>query len=355
MANDSDLYNRWQAAQDYATRVLVEAVKAIRAGKRPDKPAALRRGARRDAERREPRARLPGPVHAPAERERPRPRHRPRRRPAGHPQGPQGPAQGHRHACCTTRSPTSTAGTRCKGPYSPAPEPAGKRALRNAALGYLASRGRAEDMARVARAFRRCPQRHRRGRPRLSMLSELRSPERAKAFERFYERWKDDHLVIDNWFAYQAASPLASALATVEQADAAPAVLDQEPQQGAGADRHLRRRPTPSTSTARTARGYEFVADRVLEIDAFNPQIAARLLSAFRSWKALEPERRRAGQEGAAAHRQGQAAVARRRSRSSSRCWSRVAAATARLISVARTLPFATLDKRFADHGKLTV
>ena len=31
MANDSDLYNRWQAAQDYATRVLVGAVKAVRA------------------------------------------------------------------------------------------------------------------------------------------------------------------------------------------------------------------------------------------------------------------------------------------------------------------------------------
>ncbi len=40
-------------------------------------------------------------------------------------------------------------------------------------------------------------------------------------------------------------------------------------------------------------RGYDFVADRVLEIDAFNPQIAARMLSAFRSWKALEPKRRR--------------------------------------------------------------
>ena len=44
-------------------------------------------------------------------------------------------------------------------------------------------------------------------------------------------------------------------------------------------------------------KGYEFVADRVLEIDAFNPQIAARMLSAFRSWKALEPERRRAAKK----------------------------------------------------------
>jgi len=31
----------------------------------------------------------------------------------------------------------------------------------------------------------------------------------------------------------------------------------------------------------------------VLELDRFNPQIAARLLSAFRSWKMLEPQRRR--------------------------------------------------------------
>jgi aminopeptidase N len=44
-------------------------------------------------------------------------------------------------------------------------------------------------------------------------------------------------------------------------------------------------------------RGYEFVADRVREIDAFNPQVAARLLSAFRSWKALEPTRRQAARK----------------------------------------------------------
>ena len=44
-------------------------------------------------------------------------------------------------------------------------------------------------------------------------------------------------------------------------------------------------------------RGFEFVADRVLEIDAFNPQVAARLLAAFRSFKALEAVRRRAARK----------------------------------------------------------
>jgi len=41
-------------------------------------------------------------------------------------------------------------------------------------------------------------------------------------------------------------------------------------------------------------RGYDFVADRVLELDTFNPQIAARMLSTFRGWRMLEPVRRAA-------------------------------------------------------------
>ena len=41
MANDSDLYNRWQAAQEYATRVIVAAVKAVRAEKTPERPDAF--------------------------------------------------------------------------------------------------------------------------------------------------------------------------------------------------------------------------------------------------------------------------------------------------------------------------
>ena len=38
--------------------------------------------------------------------------------------------------------------------------------------------------------------------------------------------------------------------------------------------------------------GYDFVADVVISLDAKNPQVAARLMGAFRSWRALEPQRR---------------------------------------------------------------
>jgi aminopeptidase N len=124
------------------------------------------------------------------------------------------------------------------------------------------------------------------------MLSEVRSPERTAAFERFYERWKDDHLVIDNWFAYQAASPLPSALATVVKLTRHPLFSIKNPNKvraliGAFV------MGNPVNFNRPDGKGYEFAADRVLEIDAFNPQVAARLLSAFRSWKALEVNRRR--------------------------------------------------------------
>ena len=106
------------------------------------------------------------------------------------------------------------------------------------------------------------------------------------------ERWKDDHLVIDNWFAYQAASPLASSLATVKKLTRHPLFSIKNPNKVRALIGTFAM-ANPVNFNRPDGRGYDFVADRVLEIDAFNPQIAARLLSAFRSWKALEPERRR--------------------------------------------------------------
>ncbi|MBP0651027.1 aminopeptidase N C-terminal domain-containing protein, partial [Mycobacterium tuberculosis] len=46
--------------------------------------------------------------------------------------------------------------------------------------------------------------------------------------------------------------------------------------------------------------GFAFVADMVLDLDRRNPQVAARLLSSFRSWRALEPGRRGLAERGLA-------------------------------------------------------
>ena len=97
MANDSDLFNRWQAAQDYATRVLVQAVKTVRGGQKP-KPArefveAL--GVTLADETLEPGYRAQF-ILLPRESDLARVIGA-RRRSAGHPQGAQRPAQGDRH------------------------------------------------------------------------------------------------------------------------------------------------------------------------------------------------------------------------------------------------------------------
>ena len=290
MANDSDLYNRWQAAQDYATRVMIAGVAGLRDGKRPAKPSAfvaalgvtfcdpqLEPGYRaqfmllpseNDIARIIGRDVDPLAIHKARDQLR--------------------KAIGTRHAAALVDIYREY---ELKGPYSPQPEAAGKRALRNAALGYLAARGTAEDIARLAAHFagaRNATDEV----SALAMLAEVRSPERDKAFERFYERWKGDHLVIDNWFAYQAASSLPTTLATVKRLTRHPLFSIKNPNKvraliGTFASAN------PVNFNRADGKGYEFIADRVLEIDAFNPQVAARLLSAFRSWKALEPERRR--------------------------------------------------------------
>ena len=59
--------------------------------------------------------------------------------------------------------------------------------------------------------------------------------------------------------------------------------------------------------------GYDFVADIVLTLDPKNPQVAARIVGAFRSWRALEARAARARRGDAAARRGSAVAVARRR------------------------------------------
>ena len=152
MANDSDLYNRWQAAQDYATRVLVEAVKALRAGKRPEKPKAFvaALGVSLGDESLDPGYRAQF-MFLPSESD--------IARIIGRDVDPLAIHNARKELRKTigTMLHETLAETyrrhEVKGPYSPAPEAAGKRALRNAALGYLASRGKPEDVARLAAHF----------------------------------------------------------------------------------------------------------------------------------------------------------------------------------------------------------
>ena len=289
MAHDSDLYNRWQASQDYATRVMIAAVAAIRKGEKAEKPTAFVEALGQtlgndalDPGYRAQFAALPSESDL--------------ARVIGRNVDPAAIYKARRMLRRAIGTGLGDVLERLyeamadKGPYSPLPVPAGRRALRNACLALLAQRGTADDVQRVARHFSKASNATDEV-SALGILSEIKGPERDKAFDRFHSRWKNDHLMIDNWFAYQAASPLPSTLAAVKKLTRDPLFSIKNPNKvraligtfAAG---------NPVNFNRPDGKGYAFLADKVLEIDRFNPQVAARMLAAFRSWRTLESVRR---------------------------------------------------------------
>jgi aminopeptidase N len=125
----------------------------------------------------------------------------------------------------------------------------------------------------------------------LAVLANSQAPEREPALERFYRDWKDEALVVDKWLAVQATSRLPDTLARVERLMRHEAFDIRNPNKVYALIRsfcanHLR-------FHAADGAGYAFAADRVLELEALNPQIAARITRAFDRWKKFD-ERRQA-------------------------------------------------------------
>ncbi len=123
------------------------------------------------------------------------------------------------------------------------------------------------------------------------LIAGVDAPGRTGVLNDFFERWKGDHLVIDMWFAAQAQSPRAETLDEVKALCEHPLFKITTPNKvralvGTFAQGN------PLQFNRADGAGYEFLADKVLQIDPLNPQVAARMLGAFRSYRALEPKRK---------------------------------------------------------------
>jgi aminopeptidase N len=182
-----------------------------------------------------------------------------------------------------------------RGRYSPDATSAGRRALCGMALTQLcvaaqsapsAWADRAADQVRTASNMT----------DRFNALSALvvsRHPLATAALAHFHALFKDEALVIDKWFALQASAP-----------DVGGQVLPSVRQLMAHKDFNLKNpnrarslifglcSANPGAFHRMDAAGYVFWADRVLELDAINPQVAARLARAMDRWaKLAEPYR----------------------------------------------------------------
>jgi aminopeptidase N len=176
------------------------------------------------------------------------------------------------------------------GPYSPDAASAGRRSLKNVALDLLAASGGAAAIALAAQQYQTADNMTDRM-AAIATLSLHPVPERQAAIDDFYRRFATDPLVIDKWFALQAAIPEASTLGRVRE-------LAQHPAFSLGNPNRVRSLIGAFAQMNQTqfnradGAGYAFLADTVLALDGRNPQVASRLMTAFRSWRALEAGRR---------------------------------------------------------------
>lgn len=165
-----------------------------------------------------------------------------------------------------------------------------RRSLQNIALSYLMLSGKPQVLEATLEQFDQCDNMT----ERLTALAVLvNSPfeaERAKALATFAEHFKDNPLVMDQWFSVQAASSLPGGLARVKALMQHPAFTLKNPNKvravvGAFAGQNL------VNFHAADGSGYRFLADLVIELNALNPQIASRQLAPLTRWRKYDAAR----------------------------------------------------------------
>jgi len=123
----------------------------------------------------------------------------------------------------------------------------------------------------------------------LRALVNVECPEREQALSDFYAQWRHDALVIDKWFALQASSKLPGTLERVKKLLHHEAFDIKNPNKVyslIGVFGH-----NAIHFHAKNGEGYQFLAEIVLQLNALNPQIAARMITPLTSWKRYDESR----------------------------------------------------------------
>jgi aminopeptidase N len=176
------------------------------------------------------------------------------------------------------------------GPYRPDAASAGRRALRNTCLDLLVATRLPEAISIAARQYEAADNMTDRM-AALSTLSLCDVPQRTAALEDFYIRYADDPLVIDKWLTLQAIIPERATLDRVKALTEHRAFSFANPNR-VRALIHAFALANQKEFNRADGSGYDFIVDTVLTLDPRNPQLAARLVSALRNWRMLEPMRR---------------------------------------------------------------
>ena len=290
MAHDSDHFARWQATNDFATRILIQLAKAKEPGKHLQRmktyAGALENTLNDTSLDQAYRAEiLKLPSEADIAREIAR---------------NVDPEAIHTARALFAKTIAKTIGksleatfeeTTSDSEFSPDAASAGRRALRNIALTMLTARGSKNDKERLQAQFANATNMTEEAHA-LYLISASGGSARQTAFDTFFEKWQHDHLVLNTWFAAQAMIPAKSVVPRIRKMLRHPNFSLTTPNNiwallGTFAINNVREFNRADGS------GYNLIAGQVLALDKINPQVAARLLNVFRSWQVMEPSRRK--------------------------------------------------------------
>ena len=287
MSHDSDAFNRWEAGQVLAGRILLSGVAALGAGRPMEIPASYFAAVRRilgDADR--------DPAFAAEAMTLPSEQVLAEQMDVVDPDAIHAAREHLMQSIARALRPELEEAHRnftVTGGYSPEAGPAGRRALRNVSLAFLASLdGPAERslaMAQLEIASNMTD-----AMAALNCLANSAGDEREAALAAFYAKWRGEALVVDKWLRVQATSSAAGALDRVRALTRHPAFDLRNPNK-ARSLLHAFATDNPTHFHAPDGSGYRFVAEQVVALDKLNPQVASRLARAFDRWKRYDAAR----------------------------------------------------------------
>lgn len=169
------------------------------------------------------------------------------------------------------------------------PEAAGWRTLRNVCRAFVL-RADPAHIETVAEKYGEMAQNMTHEWGILSAVNGNESDTRNRLLAQFADKFSDDALVMDKYFALVGSSRRSDTLQQVQTALQHPKFSLENPNKARSLIGSFSRN-VPHFH-AEDGSGYRFIADKVIEIDRFNPQVAARLVQAFNLCNKLEPHRK---------------------------------------------------------------
>ncbi|MBE0436016.1 MAG: aminopeptidase N [Methylomicrobium sp.] len=124
----------------------------------------------------------------------------------------------------------------------------------------------------------------------LSVIVNTQHPARATCLDAFYRQWRDEALVLDKWFALQATASPPDTFDAVERLLKHPDFDLKNPNRVRSLVGSFSQ-ANPLHFHAASGQGYRFLADRIIELNMLNPQVASRMIGALTQWRRYDEAR----------------------------------------------------------------